>query len=95
MTIEDTIRTEMMRLQQLLGRLEEFKREHESTERCKVPTTNCNWEEPRTIVSGPLWAEAFGKTVCRTCGLVQQLRYTLDSQTISDPWSDLREDEEE
>lgn len=92
MTIEDTIRTDMMRLQQLLGRLEEFKREHEST-------VVCRYEDHMWDSHGFQSFEPLGlveqKLVCRICGMEKTKKYSLSGESTIDRWSDLREDEEE
>ena len=91
MTIEDTIRTEMARLEQLLGRLEQFKQKHSTTTICE------EW--------GHMWETtgfaSYGNGVvdevmtCLNCGIEKTLYYKLSKEERTDPWSDLREDEEE
>ena len=92
MTIEDTIRTEMMRLQQLLGRLEQFKQEHTATKKCAPD--NHDWGLV-SLTAHEGWETATGTTTCKTCGLMQILSYNLVSRIESDPWPSLRGDEEE
>jgi len=95
MTIEDTIRTEMARLEQLLGRLEDFKRSHRSLSRCK-PYEH-KWLMQELSVSDPETIDeaVYGQWVCTTCGVKMVKRYNFVTDSIKDPWIDLREDEEE
>ena len=91
MTIEDTIRTEMMRLQQLLGRLEEFKQDYESTVVCL--DKDHMWDSRGfTSFHNDVAEEVL---TCRICGLKKSRYYKLTREETFDRWSDLREDEEE
>tara|TARA_A100000172_G_scaffold23213_3_gene13376 strand:- start:35787 stop:36068 length:282 start_codon:yes stop_codon:yes gene_type:complete len=93
MTIEDTIRIEMTRLEQLLGRLEEFKQDYERTEVCLdekhlwYSRGFQSFEPPLGLVEQ--------KLVCGICGLEKTKKYRFCEESTIDRWSDLREDEEE
>jgi hypothetical protein len=93
MTIEDTIRIEMMRLQELLGRLEDFKSRHRTTKRCGAENEH-HW-----VANGSMFAvneslsHAFWE--CDNCGMKMEKTYLIQDTEINDPWPDLREDEEE
>lgn len=92
MTIEDTIRTEMMRLQELLGRLEQFKRDYESTVVCR--DEDHMWDSHGFQSFEPLGLVE-QKLVCRICGMEKTKKYRFSEESTIDRWSDLREDEEE
>lgn len=91
MTIEDTIRTEMVRLQQLLGRLEQFKQKHSTTIICE--DSGHMWETTGfTSYDNDVVDEVL---TCLNCGVERTRYYKLTKEETVDPWSDLREDEEE
>ena len=91
MTIEDTIRTEMTRLQQLLGRLERFKQQYESTVICR--DEHHMWQTTGfTHYDNDVVDEVL---TCLHCGVEKTRYYRLTKEETTDPWPDLREDEEE
>lgn len=96
MTIEDTIRTEMMRLQQLLGRLERFKQQYESTVKCLDKDHKWKSIGIKSVQSGDAIKAWVDETLeCTVCGVRKFRKYEMTGETNGDPWSDLREDEEE
>ena len=92
MKIEEKIREEMMRLQELMKRLEDFKSRHKTTEKC-AEDEHLWVENGNIIVFGT--AESYAYWKCDICGMRAANSYSLQNTIISDPWSDLREDEEE
>tara|TARA_R100001440_G_scaffold50265_1_gene70243 strand:+ start:1014 stop:1289 length:276 start_codon:yes stop_codon:yes gene_type:complete len=91
MTIEDTIRTEMMRLQELVRRLEWFKTKHSTTTICEE--WDHKWETTAlTSYDNGVVDEVL---TCFTCGVERTRYYKLTKEETTDPWRDLREDEEE
>ena len=95
MTIEDTIRTEMMRLQELLGRLEDFKSRHWALNRCKHSEHDWLMKELSVSDFNEFGEAAHGEWACTACGVTMVKRYEFVGETLHDPWRDLREDEEE
>ncbi len=91
MTIEDTIRIEMARLEQLLGRLEAFKQKHSTTIICE--DLNHMWGTTGFTSYHNNAVE--GVLTCLICGVERTRYYKLTKEETTDPWSDLREDEEE
>ena len=92
MTIEEKIREEMMRLQELMERLEDFKSRHKTTKKCVEG--NHPWVEISSVTSLNV-KMSFAFWECDNCGIRMTRSYLLQDTEISDPWSDLREDEEE
>lgn len=100
MTIEDRLRTEMTKLENLLSLLESFKEKHSSTTKCSPNSHLWGPVSIRPLATGlpdlPQWGTtAVGTTICKTCGVEKILGYNLVSEYDADPWSSLREDEEE